>query len=84
MLAASTTPTPIVDWTVLGKVLEYSLLIGIGLILVASISIVAFDRAKREGASLAVKSVGWVFTALTLLAISASIVWGFLVIVKKS
>jgi hypothetical protein len=76
--------TALVDWHVLGKIVEVSLALGLGLVVMVALTVVASDRATRPASTLAVRVVGWVATAVCLAVIVAAVVWGIVTITKKA
>ena len=76
--------TALLDWHVLGKIVEVSLALGLGLVVMVALTVVASDRATRPSSSLAVRVAGWCATVVCLGAITAAVVWGILTIPKKA
>ena len=83
MTAPTPTPTPLIDWHVLGQVLGLSLLIGIGLVAIFSIGLAALSTARKESASTATRTLGQFGVLLTASAVAATLAWGFYIITQK-
>jgi hypothetical protein len=82
VMAAS---SPIVDWGTLGKVVLYSLGAGVGVALCFSVAVVGATRfavARRAGAALPAAVYGAI-TTLGLLATTAAVVIGIIVMASK-
>ncbi|CAB4786275.1 MAG: hypothetical protein F2729_04275 [Actinobacteria bacterium] len=77
------TPTPLIDWQVLGQVLGLSLLIGIGLVAIFSIGLAALSTARKASASTAIRTLGQFGVLLTASGAAATLAWGFYIITQK-
>lgn len=83
MATATTTSTPLIEWSLLGHVVLYSLVIAVGLVVMFSAGLAALSLARASQRSTPARFSGAVVTALTSAVICASLVWGLIVIVKK-
>ena len=82
---ATTTPTstPLIEWSLLGHVVLYSLVIAVGLVVMFSVSLATLALARASQRSTVVRLSGAVVSVLTSAVICASLVWGLIAIVKK-
>ena len=83
MATSTPTSTPLIEWSLLGHVVLYSLVIAVGLVVMFSASLAALSLARASERSAAARFSGAVAAALTSAVICASLVWGLLVIVKQ-
>jgi hypothetical protein len=82
VLAAS---SPVVDWGTLGQVVAYAFAAGVGVALCFSVAVVGatrFAEARRSGSGLPAAFYG-VLTSLGLLATTAAVVVGIVVMASK-
>lgn len=82
-MVAATSSTPLIEWSLLGHVVLYSLVIAVGLVVMFSAGLAGLSLARANQRSAFARFSGVVVTALTSAVIGASLVWGLIVIVKK-
>ena len=83
MATTSSTPTPFIDWSLLGHVVVYSVVIGVGLVVAYSFGLAALSLARGTGRSALVRVTGSLVSVAMVAAIAGALVWGLVLIVKK-
>ena len=83
MATTSSTPTPFINWALLGHVVVISLAIGVGLVVAFSLGLAALSLARGTGRSMLVRVSGSVVSVVMMAAIAASLVWGLVLIINK-
>jgi hypothetical protein len=79
----SSIPTPFIDWSLLGRVVVYSVVIGVGLVVAFSFGLAALSLARGTGRSALVRVTGSLVSVAMAAAIAGALVWGLILIVKK-
>jgi hypothetical protein len=64
-------------------VLLTSVVLGVGIVVLFSVSVYSLSQFRRVGATVAVRATNAVVMTATLAAIAASVVWGLYIIVHK-
>jgi hypothetical protein len=84
-MATSTTTVaaPFVNWPLLGNVVLTSVIIGVGLVVAFSVGLAALSVARGTQRTALERASGSVVTFLMGAAITASLVWGLVLIIKK-
>jgi hypothetical protein len=83
MAATSSSPAPFIDWSLLGHVVVYSVVIGVGLVVAFSFGLAALSLARGTGRSALVRVTGSIVSVVMVAAIASALVWGLILIVKK-
>ena len=83
MATTSSTPKPFIDWSLLGHVVVYSVVIGVGLVVAYSLGLAALSLARGTGRSMLVRLTGSVVSGVMVAAIAGALVWGLILIIKK-
>jgi hypothetical protein len=83
VVATSSILTPFIDWPLLGRVVVYSVVIGVGLVVAFSFGLAALSLARGTGRSALVRVTGSLVSIAMAAAIATALVWGLVLIVKK-
>jgi hypothetical protein len=83
---ATTTPpaTPFIEWGLLIHIVWVSIVAGVGLVVLFSLGLAALSTARDDERSGASRATAMVFAVVMGLMIIAALVWGLVLIVKKS
>jgi hypothetical protein len=83
---ATTTPpaTPFIEWGLLGHIVWVSIVAGVGLVVLFSLGLAALSRARSGERSGASRKAALIFAVLMGVLIVGALVWGLVLIVKKS
>jgi hypothetical protein len=78
------TSTPFIEWGLLGHIVWVSIVAGVGLVVVFSLGLAALSVARAEDRSGVSRFVAKVAAVAMGLVIVGALVWGLVLIVKKS
>jgi hypothetical protein len=81
---AAASSTPFIDWSLLARIAIVSIVAGVGLVTAFSIGVAALSFARNEGHGRVSRWGAQVLTLLMGAAIVAALVWGLVLIVRKS
>jgi hypothetical protein len=79
----NTPATPLIDWHALLQVLFVSFAIGIGLVVLFSVGVYALSLYRRADNTIVTRGLGVTLMSIVTLAILATGVWGFFIIINK-
>jgi hypothetical protein len=84
MAAAAASPTPFIDWSLLGQIALISIAAGVGLVVAFSLGIAALSYSRNEVHGRIARLGAQVLTLLMGAAIVGALIWGLVLIVRKS
>ena len=84
MATSAASSTPFIDWTLLGRIALISIGAGVGLVVAFSIGLAALSFSRDEGHGRIVHIGARAVTVLMGVTIVAALLWGLLLIVRKS
>lgn len=84
MAAGGASSTPFIDWSLLARIAIISIVAGVGLVVAFSIglSALSFSRSKEHGGI--ARAGAWALTLLMGAVIVGALIWGLVLIVRKS
>jgi hypothetical protein len=84
MAAGGASSTPFIDWSLLARIAIISIVTGVGLVVAFSIglSALSFSRSHEHGGI--ARAGAWVVTLLMGAVIVGALIWGLVLIVRKS
>ena len=83
MVAVTPLSTPLVAWSLLGRVFLFSLAAGVGMVILFSIGLATLSFARDEGQSEMQRTFAKVVSSVMAVAIVAALVWGLALILNK-
>ncbi len=84
MATSAASSTPFIDWSLLGRIALIAIGAGVGLVVAFSIGLAALSLSRGEGRGRMVHIGARAVTLLMGVAIVAALLWGLLLIVRKS
>jgi hypothetical protein len=79
-----TTASPLIDWSLLGRVALYSLVAGVGVVIVFSLGLVGLSVARSEELGRAQRAASVFVSVIATSALAAALWWAFVLITNKS
>jgi hypothetical protein len=84
MAAGGASSTPFIDWPLLGRIALVSVAAGVGLVVAFSIGLWALSNSRKDANGRMTRMGALVLALLMGAAIVAALIWGLLLIVRKS
>lgn len=83
-MAGAASSTPFIDWSLLAQIAIISIVAGVGLVIAFSIGLASLSFSRGEGHGRIARTGARVLALLMGAAIVGALVWGLLLIVRKS
>jgi hypothetical protein len=84
MAAGGASSAPFIDWSLLARIAIISIAAGVGLVVAFSIGLAALSFSRSEEHGRIARTGAWVVTLLIGAAIAGALIWGLVLIVRKS
>jgi hypothetical protein len=84
MAAGGASSTPFIDWSLLARIAIISIIAGVGLVAAFSIGLAALSFSRREENRRIARMGARALTLLMGAAIVGALIWGLVLIVRKS
>jgi hypothetical protein len=84
MAAAAAPSTPFIDWSLLGQIALISIAAGVGLVVAFSLGLSALSFSRNEAHGRLTRVGAQALTVLMGATILGALVWGLVLIVRKS
>jgi hypothetical protein len=84
MAAGGASPTPFIDWSLLAKIALISIVAGVGLVAAFSFGLAALSFSRNEEHGRIARTGAHALTLLMGAVILGALIWGLVLIVRKS
>jgi hypothetical protein len=84
MAAGGASSTPFIDWSLLGQIALISIAAGVGLVVAFSVGLAALSYSRNDVHGRVARFGAQIVTLLMGAAIVGALIWGLILIVRKS